>query len=104
MTFTLVPSDWTPLTNDLANGVTTFFDEETDGTDDYPNESGQLVIFDNTPAKVLFELNAFNTSTTEMDNAVSDLVAYAADSYSIEMSFSWLASEVTADNSVGWCF
>jgi hypothetical protein len=103
MTFTLVPSDWSPLTQDTAEGVTTFFDDMTSGSDAYPNESGEMTIFDNTVDKVAFQLDSFNTSTVEMDQAVANLIEYAIDAYSIDMNYTWLASEVTASDSVGWC-
>lgn len=96
MTFTLTASTWTPLTNDLATGVTTFLSSASD-------ESGSMTIFDNTVGKVQMALVSYNTETTDQDTKMAELMTYASDAYSIDMTFTWLASEVAATNSVGWC-
>jgi len=83
------------LTNDEATGVTQFF-HEVDGTDALPDEEGQMIIFDNTESKVLFQLESYNTSTDAMDAEVASLIEYANDAYAIKMEYSWAASEVAA--------
>merc|ERR1719326_1285419 len=93
---TLVSSTWTPLTNDLATGLTTFFGAVSD-------ESGEMVLFDNTIDKVLFELNEYNTSTEAFDTAMAINEAYSNDAYSMTVEFTWLASEVADTQTVGWC-
>jgi hypothetical protein len=98
--YSLVESGYVPLTQDLADGVTTFFDAD---PDTLPGESGEVTIFDNTGGKVLFSLDFFNTSTTALDNATALCNTYGADGYAMTMTYTWLASEVAALGSVGWC-
>jgi len=98
--YSLVESGYVTLTQDLADGVTTFFDE---ASDILPDESGEVIIFDNTEGKVLFSLDFFNTSTAALDNATALCNAYGADGYAMTMTYTWLASEVAATEEVGWC-
>ena len=97
--YSLVDSTYVTLTQDLADGVTNFFENATN----FPNESGEIIIFDNTEGKVLFSLDFFNTSTTALDNATALCNTYGQDAYAMTMTYTWAASDVIANGSVGWC-